>query len=71
MYLQIDEDLDGTITKQKLYNFLISVKPDFTLDDAIKILRNADFGGNGNIEYSEFCIASMDKNYFLSDEKLK
>jgi calcium-dependent protein kinase len=34
-------------------------------------MKAADIDGNGNIEFSEFCTATMDKRKMLSVDRLK
>lgn len=36
-----------------------------------KIMNNIDNNGNGKIDFSEFILASIDKNSFLTSEKIK
>ncbi len=39
-------------------------------EEVDRILKIADLDGNGEIEYSEWIVASMDKTKLLTDEKL-
>jgi len=39
-------------------------------EEVDKIMKLADFDGNGEIEYSEWVVATMDKHNLLTDEKL-
>jgi calcium-dependent protein kinase len=42
------------------------------IEDIIKkIMNNIDNNGNGKIDFSEFILASIDKNSFLTSEKIK
>jgi Ca2+-binding EF-hand superfamily protein len=34
-------------------------------------MNNIDNNGNGKIDFSEFILASIDKNTFLTSEKIK
>jgi calcium-dependent protein kinase len=44
---------------------------DMAEDEVDKIMKLADLDGNGEIEYSEWVVATMDKHNLLTDEKLK
>ena len=40
-------------------------------DEVDKIMKIADLDGNGEIEYSEWVVATTDKQNLLTDEKLQ
>lgn len=40
-------------------------------EEVIKILERVDADGSGEIDYSEWIVATIDKKKYLSDEKLK
>ena len=44
---------------------------DMAEDEVDKIMKLADFDGNGEIEYSEWVVATLDKQSLLTDEKLR
>jgi len=74
LFNQIDENGDGRITKEELYNGLqhyIDKKGDELKEEVELIFSHIDADHNGFIEYEEFIRAAIDKNYFLSDNFIK
>mmetsp|Transcript_62565 Transcript_62565/g.182934 ORF Transcript_62565/g.182934 Transcript_62565/m.182934 type:complete len:283 (-) Transcript_62565:109-957(-) len=49
-----DVDGSGTISAEELADVLISLDPEFTKDDAMKLFAAADMNNDGNIDYMEF-----------------
>ena len=74
LFNRIDENGDGRITKEELYNGLqhyLNKKGDELKDEVELIFSHIDADHNGFIEYEEFIRAAIDKNYFLSDNFIK
>ena len=74
LFNRIDENGDGRITKEELYNGLqnyLNKKGDELKEEVELIFNNIDADHNGFIEYEEFIRAAIDKNYFLSDNFIK
>ena len=74
LFNQIDENGDGRITKEELYNGLqqyLDKKGDELKEEVELIFNHIDADHNGFIEYEEFIRAAIDKNYFLSDNFIK
>ena len=44
---------------------------DLADDEVDRIMKIADTDGSGEIDYSEWIVASMDKSKLLNDEKLQ
>lgn len=44
---------------------------DFAEEEVDKILRLADIDGSGEIDYSEWLVATLNRKSLISDEKLK
>lgn len=44
---------------------------DFAEEEVDKILRLADIDGSGEIDYSEWLVATLNKQNLISDEKLQ
>ena len=70
----IDENGDGKITREELYNGLqhyIEGDGDKLKEDVELIFNNIDTDHNNFIEYEEFIRAAIDKEYFLSKNFIK
>jgi calcium-dependent protein kinase len=72
----IDKNSNGLISKEeliegytKMYSDTMS-KSDIE-DEAKKLFEAADTDGSGEIDYSEWAVATANKKNCLSDEKLK
>ena len=65
----MDKNRDGIIDKEELvkgFDELLGVKE----DEVERIIKQADADGNGELEYSEWVIATINKRELLSDDKL-
>jgi calcium-dependent protein kinase len=66
----IDKNSDGKLTRAELVEGYTRMYGDMAEEEVDKIMKIADMDGNGEIEYSEWVVATMDKHRLLSDEKL-
>ena len=74
LFNQIDQNGDGRITKEELYNGLqqyLDKTGDELKREVELIFSHIDADHNGFIEYEEFIRAAIDKNYFLSNNFIK
>mmetsp|Transcript_36748 Transcript_36748/g.27203 ORF Transcript_36748/g.27203 Transcript_36748/m.27203 type:complete len:135 (-) Transcript_36748:78-482(-) len=71
----MDKNFDGKISKQELfegYKQIYSHLSDEQIQDEVnKFFKAADFDGNGEIEYSEWQVATINKRNILQEEKLR
>ena len=44
---------------------------DFAEEEVEKILKSADIDGSGEIDYSEWLVATLNRKNLISDEKLR
>ena len=44
---------------------------DQILEEVENIFKHADLDGNGELDYSEWAVATMNKEHILTDKKLK
>ena len=66
----LDISKTGRITKEELITgFQTSTHEGRAEVDAI--FKEVDLDGNGEIEFSEWVVASIDKNSLITDDKLK
>ena len=65
----LDKNSDGKLTREELIDGYSKLYGDMAEEEVDKILRVADLDGNGEIEYSEWVVATMDKTNLLTDEK--
>lgn len=70
VFLSIDENGDGLLTRQELTAGLTSAglteSPDFA-----QILEDIDCNANGHIDYTEFLAATLDKKLYLKNAALR
>lgn len=66
----IDTDKSGMIDAQELQNYLKKMKMNVNNNEALKLIEELDYQGNGKINYSEFLAATIDCNKFLTDQRL-
>ena len=72
MFLEIDENGDGVLTKDELHRGLVKVYGEtLTKEASDEIFEKIDTDGNGTISYDEFIKASADEKNILNEEKLK
>ena len=66
----LDISKTGKITKEELFQGFQAFT-DEARDEVDAIFKEVDLDGNGEIEFSEWIVASIDKNSLITDEKLK
>ena len=74
LFNKIDENGDGKISKEELFNGLqsyLASEGDKLKQDVELIFRHLDTDHNGYIEYEEFIRAAVDKEYFLNGDFIK
>lgn len=68
----LDKNSDGKLSKQELIDGYRAIMGDAAAEEEVeKIMKVADADGSGEIDYSEFVVATMDKRKLLSNEKLE
>ena len=74
LFKSLDTDNSGTLSRQELlvgFNNLYSDEVEDIEAEVDKIMREVDTDGSGEIDYSEFVAASMNKTKLLSKERLE
>mmetsp|Transcript_40526 Transcript_40526/g.35961 ORF Transcript_40526/g.35961 Transcript_40526/m.35961 type:complete len:149 (+) Transcript_40526:87-533(+) len=69
IFLQLDENGDGTLTLDELTEGLKKL-PDFNQKEIERIMESIDTDKSGRIDYTEFLAATMERNVYLKEEKL-
>ena len=67
----MDKNSDGKLSREELIEGYRATLGDLAEEEVDKIMRIADIDGSGEIDYSEFVVATMDKRKLLSNEKLE
>lgn len=67
----LDKNSDGKLTRAELIDGYAKLYGDMAEDEVDMIMKLADFDGNGEIEYSEWVVATLDKQNLLTDDKLR
>lgn len=72
LFSGIDKDNDGKLDKKELKIIYEKYSAMRITDEMIdQIYNKIDIDGSGQIDYSEFVVASMNEKELLSQEKLK
>ena len=66
----LDISKTGRITKEELFAGFQAFTHE-AREEVDAIFKEVDLDGNGEIEFSEWVVASIDKNSLITDEKLK
>jgi calcium-dependent protein kinase len=59
------------LSREELIEGYRATLGDLAEEEVDRIMRIADIDGSGEIDYSEFVVATMDKRKLLSNEKLE
>lgn len=70
-FQKLDLNKDGKLSREELLAGYSENYGELAEEYVDKIMQAADADGNGEIEYSEWIVATVDKNVLLTDEKLK
>ena len=66
----LDNDKNGYITSDELQLAMKQEGMDSQIEMIQEIIREADYVGNGKINYSEFIAASLTEKVYMNEEKL-
>mmetsp|Transcript_25318 Transcript_25318/g.22437 ORF Transcript_25318/g.22437 Transcript_25318/m.22437 type:complete len:212 (-) Transcript_25318:2-637(-) len=67
----LDKNMDAKLSLQEVADGYKKYFPDITEAEIDRILEIADADGSGEIDYSEWVVATIDKTKLLSDTKMK
>ena len=67
----LDKNSDGKLSRDELIEGYRVTYGDMAEDEVDKIMKIADTDGSGEIDYSEWIVATMDKRKLLSNEKME
>lgn len=72
IFRSLDVDGKGKVTENELYNACVRVWGErIPKEEMNKIVKEIDIDGNGFIDYTEFILASMNKEKMLTTERLE
>ena len=63
----LDKNSDGKLSRQELIEGYRQIMGDLAEAEVDRIMAIADSDGSGEIDYSEFVVATMDKRKLLSN----
>ena len=66
----MDANNDGKLSREELIDGYRNIYGELAEDEVDKIMRAADIDGSGEIDYSEWLVATVNKKNLISDEKL-
>lgn len=66
----LDKNSDGKLSREELIEGYRKTFGDLAEEEVDKILKAADTDGSGEIDYSEWIVATTDKKRLLTNEKL-
>ena len=70
-FKELDINKDGKISKDELLKGYKKIMGETAEEVVEEVFRIADADGSGELEFTEFVVASMNKSKFLTDDKLK
>jgi calcium-dependent protein kinase len=74
VFKSLDTDSSGTLSRTELINgfhILYGHRMENAEEEADRIMREVDRDGSGEIDYSEFVLATMNRNKLISKERLE
>lgn len=71
IFQALDTNKDGRLSRDELITGYRKIYGDFAEDEVDKIITMADLDGNGEIEYSEWLVATINRKQLLTNEKLR
>jgi len=70
VFKSIDKNSDGKLSRKELIEGYTQILGELAEDEVDRIMKIADTDGSGEIDYSEWVIATMDKKKLLTEDKL-
>lgn len=67
----LDKDNDGVLSRDELTQGFQKYFGEDAVEMVDRIFAKADIDGSGEIDYSEWVVATIDKRNLLSEEKLR
>lgn len=67
----LDKNSDGKLSREELIEGYTLIMGDLAEEEVDRIMKIADSDGSGEIDYSEWVVATMDKHKLLTNEKLE
>jgi calcium-dependent protein kinase len=67
----LDKNSDGKLSRDELIEGYTGILGDLAEEEVDRIMKIADADGSGEIDYSEWVVATMDKRKLLTNEKLE
>lgn len=71
MFLQLDANKTGCLTKPELYDMLDKLKLKMSKEQIEGILESIDFHHSGKIHYTEFLAATIYQPEYLTEERMQ
>jgi len=68
VFRALDKNNDGKLSKDELVDGYRRLFGDMAEEEVSKILARVDADGSGEIDYSEWLVATIDKNNLLDDK---
>jgi len=62
----LDKNSDGRLSREELIEGFKKIYGPLAEEEVDKILQRVDANGSGEIDYSEWIVATINKNRFLS-----
>lgn len=67
----MDKNGQGMINAAELSQYIRQHHMDMSDQEIQKLIKEIDYHGNGEINYSEFLYATIDTKKFLTDQRLR
>ncbi|CAD7968716.1 unnamed protein product [Amoebophrya sp. A25] len=67
LFLQLDEDNDGTLTVQEIVDGMAKAGLQDNTEQLAELINQIDSDGSGRIDYTEFLAATMDKRHYMKE----